>query len=112
MLIRKICVLLAISKCWVTVMPFYIAVPKTSPRSNNLLIYQSQDPSSESDKDIESTSLTRREVAILAIGGLAYGKVVSVAISKIKRGDAILLNMNHAWQMFSNELLSKQLLLR
>jgi len=88
MLIRKICVLLAISKCWVTVMPFHIVAPKTSSRSNHLLIYQSQDPSSESEKDIESTSLTRREVAILAIGGLAYGKVVSVAISKIKRGDA------------------------
>lgn len=71
-------------------MSFHLPVVslKMPPRPNHLVIYQSQDPSSESDKNIQSASLSRREVAVLAIGGLAYGKVVSVTISKIKRGDA------------------------
>ena len=36
----------------------------------------------------ENSDLTRREIVILALGGTAYAKVVSSAVSKIKRGDA------------------------
>ena len=36
----------------------------------------------------ENSDLSRREIIILALGGTAYAKVVSSAVSKIKRGDA------------------------
>jgi len=41
---------------------------------------------SEKDSSTEE-SLSRRDIIILAVGGTAYAKVVSSAISKIKRGD-------------------------
>eukprot|EP00979_Chaetoceros_neogracilis_P002902 scaffold485_cov241-Chaetoceros_neogracile.AAC.6 len=45
----------------------------------------------QSEKDDDSSSeikLSRREIFVLAVGGAAYAKVVSSAISKLKRGDA------------------------
>ncbi len=42
----------------------------------------------ESQLESDSEALSRREWIILGIGGTAYAKVVSTAISKIKRGDA------------------------
>jgi len=43
---------------------------------------------SDDDSNSSETNLSRREIIILAVGGTAYARVASSAISKLKRGDA------------------------
>jgi hypothetical protein len=43
---------------------------------------------SEKNDSSSEIKLSRREIFFLAVGGVAYAKVVSSAISKLKRGDA------------------------